>query len=121
MLLKTSFIVTILFCCTTSVFAQHQSKDTIDNNTIDTLQIRSSINFIYPDEARLNGIQGKVIIRIYLNEKCEIIKHEFIKKLGYGCDEAAEKELHWIEEQIKQNKKGSCPIDSLLIPFNFVM
>lgn len=121
MLLKTSFIVVILFCCTSSVLAQHQSKDTIANNTIDTLQIRSSESFTYPDEARLNGIQGKVIIKIYLNEKCEIIKHEIIKKLGYGCEEAAEKELPWIEKQIKQNSNKPCSLDSVLIPFNFVM
>jgi hypothetical protein len=55
------------------------------------------------------------------SKKCEIIKHEFIKKLGYGCEEAAEKELPWIEKQIKQNRKKPCSHDSLLIPFNFVM
>jgi len=115
------FIFGVLFCCTTDLFGQQHPNDTIPNNKNDTLQIRSSENFIYPEEARLNGIQGKVIIRIYLNEKCEIIRHEFIQRLGYGCDEAAEKELPWIEKQIKQNMNKSCSNDSLLIPFNFVM
>ena len=44
---------------------------------------------IYPPFAVRAGIQGKVFIKAFVDEKGNVIKTEIIKGIGAGCDEAA--------------------------------
>jgi|GEM_PF-2078296 TonB family protein len=46
-------------------------------------------NITYPDEARENGIQGRVEVQFVVNEKGRAVDIQIIKGIGYGCDEAA--------------------------------
>lgn len=46
-------------------------------------------SLIYPEEARLNQVEGKVILKLSLNELGEISKIEIKRSLGFGCDEEA--------------------------------
>jgi protein TonB len=44
---------------------------------------------IYPPSAQKDGIQGKVYLLIYINEKGDVDEVKVLKGLGSGCDEAA--------------------------------
>lgn len=48
-------------------------------------------NLRYPDNARENNIEGRVIVRFILNEDSSITKIKVIKHLGYGIDEEAKR------------------------------
>src|SRR3990172_6252624 len=44
---------------------------------------------VYPEIARRAGLQGRVFILAYVNEKGEVTKAEVQRGIGGGCDEAA--------------------------------
>lgn len=46
-------------------------------------------NHEYPEEARKNKIEGKVVVQFIINEDGTCSDFEVIKGIGYGCDEAA--------------------------------
>lgn len=46
-------------------------------------------NIKYPDAAKQAGIQGKVYVLIYINEKGGVDDVKIVKGLGGGCNEAA--------------------------------
>ncbi len=46
-------------------------------------------NHKYPEEARKNKIEGKVVVHFIINEDGSCSNFEVIKGIGYGCDEAA--------------------------------
>jgi periplasmic protein TonB len=46
-------------------------------------------NHKYPEEARKNKIEGKVVVRFIINEDGSCSDFEVVKGIGYGCDEAA--------------------------------
>lgn len=46
-------------------------------------------NIVYPAEAKENGVEGRVYVRVYVNEEGDVDKTEILKGIGYGCDEAA--------------------------------
>lgn len=43
----------------------------------------------YPDEAREAGIEGRVLLRVYVGASGTVEQVKVLKGLGYGCDEAA--------------------------------
>lgn len=45
----------------------------------------------YPESAKKKNIEGKVLIKIYVDESGNIDATNIIKGIGHGCDEAAEK------------------------------
>lgn len=44
---------------------------------------------IYPEIAKRAGIEGKVLVKAYVNELGEVADTEIIKGIGAGCDEVA--------------------------------
>lgn len=46
-------------------------------------------NHKYPEEARKNKIEGKVVVQFIINEDGRCSDFEVVKGIGYGCDEAA--------------------------------
>ena len=46
-------------------------------------------NLRYPEEARLKGIEGKVIVAYQVTDNGKIQNPQVIKSLGHGCDEEA--------------------------------
>jgi protein TonB len=44
---------------------------------------------VYPEIARKAGIQGKVFVQAFIDEKGNVIKTKILKGIGSGCDEAA--------------------------------
>lgn len=45
----------------------------------------------YPEQAKKKNIEGKVLVKILVDENGNIDATNVIKGIGYGCDEAAEK------------------------------
>jgi len=43
----------------------------------------------YPKRAKENNIEGKVVIRAFIDRDGEVLKAQVVKGIGYGCDEAA--------------------------------
>jgi protein TonB len=82
---------------------QFSTKDTIYFVSVEEMpepiggiaEIQSKV--IYPPEAKNKGIQGKVYVIAYINEKGIVDSTKIIKGIGYGCDEAA-------KNAIKQTK-----------------
>ncbi|MFZ0453813.1 MAG: energy transducer TonB [Ignavibacteriaceae bacterium] len=54
----------------------------------DGLQILYS-KIKYPPDAQKAGVEGKVYLLIYINEKGDVDDVKVLKGLGAGCDEAA--------------------------------
>jgi periplasmic protein TonB len=46
-------------------------------------------NHKYPNEARKNKIEGKVVVQFIINEDGTCSDFKVVKGIGYGCDEAA--------------------------------
>jgi periplasmic protein TonB len=46
-------------------------------------------NHYYPEEARKNKVEGKVIVQFIIHEDGTPGDFEVVKGIGYGCDEAA--------------------------------
>ncbi len=46
-------------------------------------------NVKYPAQAKAAGVQGVVIIKVYIDEKGNVNRAVIIKGIGYGCDRAA--------------------------------
>ncbi len=44
---------------------------------------------VYPEIAKRAGVQGRVYVKAYVDEKGSVAKVELIKGIGAGCDEAA--------------------------------
>ena len=50
---------------------------------------KSSLTPDYPDLARNAGIEGTVVLEVYIDEEGRVRKVTVLKSLGFGCDEAA--------------------------------
>ena len=44
---------------------------------------------IYPSEARRDKVEGKVIVKVFVDEAGSVRRAEIVKGIGSGCDEAA--------------------------------
>lgn len=44
---------------------------------------------VYPKVARINNIEGRVIVKTWINSIGEVTRTEILDGIGYGCDEEA--------------------------------
>ena len=44
---------------------------------------------VYPKNAKDDGVQGRVFVKAYINEKGIVVKTKILRGIGSGCDEAA--------------------------------
>jgi periplasmic protein TonB len=86
-----------------SIEAKSQANDRVDSvyTTVDVQPefpggykalgkyVDGGKNHKYPEEARKNKIEGKVIVQFIINEDGTCSDFKLIKGIGYGCDEAA--------------------------------
>ncbi len=56
----------------------------------------------YPEEAKQQGIEGVVRIKIAIDYKGKVVGHEIISSLGHGCDEEAWRICQLLEFKIDQ-------------------
>lgn len=75
----------------------------------------------YPRQARRQGIQGQVVLRVCIGTSGEVSKVDVVKSLGFGCDEAA---ADWARTRWKFEpaKQGGQPIPMCITaPVTFVL
>jgi periplasmic protein TonB len=75
-------------------------------------------NVNYPEQARSQGIVGKVLVKAFIDENGEVDRVEIVKGLGYGCDE----EALWVVKSIHfraGKKNGKNVRVQLTIPVAF--
>jgi TonB family protein len=73
---------------------------------------------IYPDIAKRNGIQGRVLIKTYVNENGDVIGVQTLGGIGYNCEEAAIKAIK--ETRFEPGYSEGKPVKSyLVIPVEF--
>lgn len=82
-------------------------------STADKMPELISINVHYPEIAKRAGIEGKVFIKAYLDEKGNVVSTEILKGIGIGCDEAAEKAVQ--EAKFKPGKQNNKPVKTQIV------
>ena len=73
---------------------------------------------IYPEEAKNQGVQGKVYVLAYINEKGIVDSTRIIKGIGAGCDDAAMNAIKQIKF-IPGKQKGTPMKVQVAIPIIF--
>ena len=74
----------------------------------------------YPEIAKRAGVQGKVYIKAYVDEKGDVKNAEVLKGIGAGCDEAAVKAV--MQTKFKPGKQRGKPVKvQVSIPIRFVL
>ncbi len=69
-------------------------------------------NIKYPNMAKQAGIQGKVYVLIYINERGGVDDVKIVKGIGGGCDEAAIAGVK--ETKFSPAKNGGKPVKAKL-------
>lgn len=54
-------------------------------------------NIVYPEKAKIAGIEGRVYVKAYIDSTGTVAKTEIIRGIGAGCDEAALKAVKKIK------------------------
>ncbi|OGU59212.1 MAG: energy transducer TonB [Ignavibacteria bacterium RBG_13_36_8] len=72
----------------------------------------------YPDIALRAGIQGRVYLRAFVDERGDVKKVEVLKGIGAGCDEAAVQAL--MKAKFKPGRQRGKPVKvQISLPVNF--
>ena len=72
----------------------------------------------YPEIARRIGIEGKVFIRAFVDEKGNVSNAELVKGIGGGCDEAALNAI--LQTKFKPGKQRGRPVKvQVIVPVVF--
>jgi len=73
---------------------------------------------VYPQLAKRAMIEGKVIVKAFVDEKGNVVKAEVIKGIGGGCDEAAINSV--LATKFKPGKQRGKPVKAIVvIPIQF--
>jgi TonB family protein len=72
----------------------------------------------YPKQAKENGVEGTVIIRVYIDRDGEVLNAEVVEGIGYGCDESARLAVfyHRFKPGLQRGQRVKVQID---IPIEF--
>jgi len=75
-------------------------------------------NISYPEMAKKAGVEGKVYLLVYINEKGKVDDVKVLKGIGGGCDEAA---VNGIKEvRFSPGKQNGTPVKvKLSLPITF--
>jgi protein TonB len=72
----------------------------------------------YPEIAKRAGVQGRVYVLAYINEKGEVVRAEVVKGIGAGCDEEAVKAV--LGSKFKPGMQRGKPVKvKISIPIRF--
>ncbi|MFA8341837.1 MAG: energy transducer TonB [Rhodothermaceae bacterium] len=73
---------------------------------------------VYPELAKRAGVQGRVFIKAYVDERGNVTKVELVKGIGAGCDEEALKAVK--ATQFKPGKQRMKPVKvQVVVPVIF--
>ena len=79
-------------------------------------------NMKYPPDARRNGIQGNVLIKIAFDKEGKIIRSRLVKGIGGGCDEEAMRVVNGYDGKWKDAMRRGQPFRKaqvLTLPITF--
>ncbi|HEX2983966.1 MAG TPA: energy transducer TonB [Ignavibacteriales bacterium] len=74
---------------------------------------------IYPEIAKRAGIEGRVYVKAYIDQKGNVSQAEVLKGIGNGCDEAAVEAVMASKFTPGRNEKGEPVNVQISIPFLF--
>ncbi len=74
---------------------------------------------LYPPEAKRQGIEGVVILRVDIDATGAVKKVDLVQGLGYGCDEAAIDALWRTTFRPALSGEMPVPVHGLRIPYRF--
>ncbi len=78
-------------------------------------------NMHYPDEARKNNIQGRVIVKFIVDELGNIVDVHTIRGIGGGCDEEAQRVVAAMPKWKPGTQNGKLVKVYFTLPINFVL
>lgn len=76
-------------------------------------------NLRYPEEAKKQGVQGKVFIEFIVNEDGSLSNLTVLKGIGSGCDEAAMETLRKSPNWIPGKQNGKVVKQRMVLSINF--
>ncbi|MGE5409645.1 MAG: energy transducer TonB [Clostridiales bacterium] len=76
-------------------------------------------NIIYPEAAKQAGIEGKVIVEVYIDEIGKITYARILKGIGGGCEAEAERVLGLLKNFHPGIENGVPVKTKIVVPFNF--
>lgn len=74
---------------------------------------------VYPEIAKRAGIEGRVYVKAYIDQKGNVSQAEILKGIGNGCDEAAVEAVMASKFTPGRNEKGEPVNVQISIPFLF--
>jgi TonB family protein len=78
-------------------------------------------NLRYPDSAKVNGIQGKVVVRFYVTSKGNVTGHEVINSINPDLDAEALRVIKTITRFEPGYMDGKPKTVSYEVPISFVL
>ncbi|MBJ7429150.1 MAG: energy transducer TonB [Bacteroidia bacterium] len=133
--MKTLIYLIILFVCLNSntLYAQNPNveADSTEEVLIEAEQMPSFIGgedslysflrqrLVYPQLAKENGIEGKVIVRFIVEKNGKLTNIEVLRKMGWGCDEEAIRILKLSPNWIPGKMRGKAVRVKYTLPINF--
>jgi TonB family protein len=78
-------------------------------------------NLHYPDSARVNGVQGKVVLRFYVTSSGNVTGHEVIKSVSHDLDAEALRVIRTITRFEPGYKDGKAVTVLYEVPVSFVL
>ncbi|HEX2866054.1 MAG TPA: energy transducer TonB [Ignavibacteriales bacterium] len=76
-------------------------------------------NIIYPEAAKQAGVEGKVIVEVYIDEIGRVAYAKILKGIGGGCEAEAERVLGLLKN-FRPGIENGVPVKTkIVIPFNF--
>lgn len=75
-------------------------------------------HIIYPETAKINKLEGKVLVKALIDEKGNVTSTEMVESLSIDCDKAAVDAIKKVKfnPAIKDGKKIKCEV---VIPVQF--
>ena len=78
-----------------------------------------SENVKYPELARENGIQGRVILRFVVNKKGKVVNAKVLRELGNGCGREALRVVNMMPTWIAGKQRGENVAVYYTLPVSF--
>ncbi|MGE5352361.1 MAG: energy transducer TonB [Acidobacteriota bacterium] len=76
-------------------------------------------NIIYPEAAKQAGVEGKVIVEVYIDEIGRVTYAKILKGIGGGCEAEAERVIGLLKNFHPGVENGAPVKTKIAIPFNF--
>lgn len=73
----------------------------------------------YPDSARLNGVEGVVLIRFHVSEEGAITEVELLRDIGSGCGQEAMRVVRTMPNFTPARREGQPIATSMVLPIRF--